>query len=127
MYSLKSSGAMGMDTAAGSRNVAGGGFLTREINGTMARGCGRVVGPMDVWVSALDTNLVGLDVLIQRTTLTVEECPLVFKKADHIGTHVVIWEKETFSLGICKECEDIRYRLGLETNCDGDNVRTSLA
>ena len=52
-------GQMGLDTAAGSRNVARAAFLSRIVNGTMERGRGRVFVPVDIMVSALNTTCCG--------------------------------------------------------------------
>ena len=48
-----------MDTAAGSKNAAGGAFLIGVVNETMETGRGRVMGPVDGMVSALDTVVEG--------------------------------------------------------------------
>jgi hypothetical protein len=50
---------MGLDTAAGSRNVARTAFLSRIVNGTIERGRGRVFVPVDIMVSALNTTCCG--------------------------------------------------------------------
>jgi hypothetical protein len=44
---------MGIDTAAGTKNAVGGGFVSRVIKTTIGRGHGRVLGPVGVSVSAL--------------------------------------------------------------------------
>jgi hypothetical protein len=56
-------GQWGMETAAGSINVAAGEFVSRTVNGTSERGHGRNLGPVDVVVSALHITLVKLDIL----------------------------------------------------------------
>jgi hypothetical protein len=56
-------GPMGMDTAAGPKNVAGSHVLSRVINGTIERGRGCVLVPVDIMVSDLETTLMGLEVL----------------------------------------------------------------
>jgi hypothetical protein len=52
-------GQMGLDTAAGSRNVAHAAFLSRIVNRTTERGRGRVFVPVDIMVSALNTTCCG--------------------------------------------------------------------
>jgi hypothetical protein len=47
-------GAKRMDTAAGTKNIAGGAFLSLVVDKKIGRGRGRVVGPVDVTVSTLD-------------------------------------------------------------------------
>jgi hypothetical protein len=47
-------GPMGTDAAAGSKNSAGSGFSSRVIKRTIGRGRGRILGPVDVMVSALE-------------------------------------------------------------------------
>jgi hypothetical protein len=60
-------GPMGMDTAADTKNAAGGAFLSCVVDGTIGRGHERVLVPVEVVVSDLDTQVVGLDVLMNRT------------------------------------------------------------
>jgi hypothetical protein len=43
-----------MDTSAGTKNIARGAFLSLVVDEKIVRGCGRVVGPVDVTVSTLD-------------------------------------------------------------------------
>jgi hypothetical protein len=52
-----------LDTVAGSKNATGGKFLRCSINGTIGRGRGRVVVPVEFVVSALDTTVVGREML----------------------------------------------------------------
>jgi hypothetical protein len=52
-------GQMGLDTAAGSRNITRAAFLSRIVNGTIQRRRGRVFVPVDAMVSVLDTTLCG--------------------------------------------------------------------
>jgi hypothetical protein len=74
MYRVKSRagyggmGANGINPAAGTRNVAGGPFLISVVKDTIGRGRGRHVGPVDVVVSALDTDVEEGEVLIVRLT-----------------------------------------------------------
>ena len=69
MYRVRSRGGYGqwgqmwMDTAAGSKNVAGSRFLSCVVNWTMERGRGRVFVPEVDIVSALDIADVGREVL----------------------------------------------------------------
>jgi hypothetical protein len=50
---------IGLDTAAGSRNVARAAFLSRIVNGTIEGRRGRIFVPVDAMVSVLDTTLCG--------------------------------------------------------------------
>jgi hypothetical protein len=52
-------GAMGMDTAASSKNIAGGDDSSRIVKEMIGRGRGRVWVPGDAMVSVLDTTLWG--------------------------------------------------------------------
>jgi hypothetical protein len=61
-------GANGINPAAGTRNVAGGPFLISVVKETIGTGRGRHVGPVDVVVSALDTDVEEGEVLIVRLT-----------------------------------------------------------
>jgi hypothetical protein len=56
-------GQVGMETATGSKTGRAALFLTRIIKATIERGRGRVFGPVEVWVSALDTTVVGREML----------------------------------------------------------------
>jgi hypothetical protein len=60
-----------MNTAADSRNVAGGALLSFIINGMMQRGRGGVVGPVDVSVSVLDIRGEMLIEALTRCNYTV--------------------------------------------------------
>jgi hypothetical protein len=52
-------GPIEMDTAAGTKNGTDGMLSSCVVYKTIGRGCGRVCGPVDIWVSALYINLVG--------------------------------------------------------------------
>jgi hypothetical protein len=52
-------GPTGKDRAAGSANASGAAFLNCVVDGTIKRGRGRIVGPVDGVVSALETHLGG--------------------------------------------------------------------
>jgi hypothetical protein len=73
LYRVRSSdeyggmGQMGRNKAAGLKNAMRGTFWDRVVNGTIGRGHGRVWGPVEVIVSALDTQVVRLDVLMNWT------------------------------------------------------------
>jgi hypothetical protein len=60
-------GAIRMDMAAGAKNIAGGDLSKRFVNGMIGRGRGRVWVPVEVIVSALDTQVMRLDVLMNWT------------------------------------------------------------
>jgi hypothetical protein len=60
-------GSMGMNTAVGTKNSADGAFFSRVVNITTGRGRGRILVPVDIMVSDLETTLVGLEVLKNRT------------------------------------------------------------
>jgi hypothetical protein len=51
-------GQMGINEAVGSKNIAGGTFWDRVVNGTVGRGRERIFVPVNVMVSVLDTILV---------------------------------------------------------------------
>jgi hypothetical protein len=52
-------GSMGMNTAAGTKNSADGAFLSRIVNRTIGRGRGRVLVPVGIMVSDLETRMKG--------------------------------------------------------------------
>jgi hypothetical protein len=56
-----------MDTAAGTKNGADGALSSCVVDGTIGRGRGRVLGPVESMVNALDARVVGLDVLMNWT------------------------------------------------------------
>jgi hypothetical protein len=51
-----------------SKNGAGGIFSTAIVNEMMGKGCGRVLGPADIVVSALDTDVEEGEVVMDRLT-----------------------------------------------------------
>jgi hypothetical protein len=55
---------MRMKSAAGTRNVADGTFWGRVVNRTVGRGRERILVPVNVMVSELDTSLVREQVLM---------------------------------------------------------------
>jgi hypothetical protein len=56
-----------VNTAAASKNAAGGEFSNRVVNGTVERGRERILVPMGFVVSDLETTLVGLEVMMNKT------------------------------------------------------------
>jgi hypothetical protein len=57
-------GETGMNGAAGTKNSADGAFFGRVVNRMTRRGRGRVLVPIDLTVSALDTPLLALEVMM---------------------------------------------------------------
>jgi hypothetical protein len=60
---------VGVNRAAASKNVAGGSFSNRVVKGTIGRGRGQNLGPVDVIISALETTLEGRGMLNDCTYL----------------------------------------------------------
>jgi len=61
-------GPTGTDTAARTKNTAGGSFSNGVVKGMIGRGRGRVFVPVDITVSALDMILVGMEVGMDALT-----------------------------------------------------------
>jgi hypothetical protein len=60
-------GTNGDGHGGGTKNATGGAFFSGVVDGTIWRGRGRVLGPVEVLVSTLDTWVVGRDVLMNWT------------------------------------------------------------